>query len=217
MFKKYMERKFSKRETKEFNNWRAFFQGIICNIIGLYMSIFYKIEVHGSDKLYTDKKYLLAANHMTALDPFIIAYGIKKTIAFMAKEELFEKLFSRFIMDICGAFAVNRQKLEVSTIKTAIAIKDSNWILGIFPQGTRDGSGKINKVTRGFVALAKTSKCDILPVSIVGANEKASIFNRGTITIKVGELIPCGDVNETIKNWCESISELSGLEYQPED
>ena len=217
MFKKYMERKFSKRDTKEFNKWRAFTQRVFCNLIGWYTSFFYKIEVEGLEKLKTDKKYLIAANHMTALDPFIIAYGIKKTLAFMAKEELFQTLGSRLVMDVCGAFAVNRQKLEVSTIKTAIAIKNSNWILSIFPQGTRDVSGSINRVNRGFVALAKASKCDILPISIVGAEVKSKGFRQGTIKIKVGDLIQYGEPNETINKWCEAISKLSGLEYKPEE
>ncbi|MBQ2645721.1 1-acyl-sn-glycerol-3-phosphate acyltransferase, partial [bacterium] len=178
---------------------------------------FYKIKIEGLEKLKTDKKYLIAANHMTGLDPFIIAFALKKTMAFMAKEELFKTFWSRFLMDYCGAFSVNRQKLEVSTIKTAIAVNKSDWILGIFPQGTRDNSGKINHVSRGFTALAKASKCDIMPVSIVGMEKKSKWFKQGNLTIKVGDLIPCEDAETTIHKWCETISQLSGLEYQPEE
>jgi len=218
MFKKYMEKKFSKREEKDFNTFRKVFQRLTCLLIGTYIGFFYKIEVEGLEKLNTDKKYLIAANHLSALDPFIIAFALNKTLAFMAKEELFETFFSRVIMDLCGAFAVNRQKLEVSTIKTAIAVsKTKDWRLGIFPQGTRDKSGKINHVSRGFTALAKTSKCDILPVSITGADKKSNGFHQGKIVIKVGELIPYGETEETIQKWCEAVSNLSGLEYKPAD
>ena len=217
MFKKYMEKKFSKRETSEFNTFRTIFQWITCHwFIGTYVKLFYKMEVHGTEKLETDKKYLIAANHMTGLDPFVIAYALNKTMAFMAKEELFATFWSRVLMDFCGAFSVNREKLEVSTIKTAIAVNKSNWILGIFPQGTRDKSGMIHHVSRGFTALAKTSKCDIMPVSIVGMQEGPKGFRKGKLIVKVGELIPYGETEETIQKWCAEMSRLSGLEYQPE-
>ncbi len=218
MFKKYMERKFSKRESKEFNHWRSFFQKIVCHwTLGFYIRFMYKVVVIGREKLNTDKKYLIAANHLSNFDPFILVFAMNRSVAYMAKEELFESFWSRLLMDWCGAFAVNRKKLEVSTIKTAIAVKDSHWKLGIFPQGTRDPSGKINHVTRGFVALAKASKCDILPVSIIGADKKSNGFHQGTITIKIGDFIPTGDVDSTIQKWCEAISDLSGLEYKPEE
>lgn len=216
MFKTYMEKKFSKREVKDFNRFRAIFQKIVCHwTLGAYIRFFYKIEVFGKEKLKQDKKYLIAANHLSGFDPFIIAFALNQSLAFMAKEELFQTFWSRLLMDLCGAFSVNREKLEVSTIKTAIAVNKSSWKLGIFPQGTRDKSGKINHVSRGFVALAKASKCDILPVSIIGADKKSTGFHKGTITIKIGDLIPHGEVDETINKWCETISKLSGLEYKP--
>lgn len=216
MFKKYMNKKFSKREAKEFNKFRAIFQKIVCNwTFGAYIRFFYKVEVFGKEKLKQNKNYLIAANHMSSLDPFIISFALNQSLAFMAKEELFQSFWSRCLMDFCGAFAVNRDKLEVSTIKTAIAVNNSSWKLAIFPQGTRDKSGKINHVSRGFVALAKASKCDILPVSIIGADKKSTGFHKGTITIKIGNLIPYSDVDDTINKWCNTISELSGLEYKP--
>ncbi len=217
MLKRYMERKFSRREAKEFNKFRAIIQNIVCNwLLGLYIRYYYKIEIYGIEKLNREEKYLIAANHISSFDPFIVAIALKQPLAFMAKEELFETFWSRWLMDWCGAFSVNREKLEVSTIKTAMAISGTKWRLGIFPQGTRDKSGRINRVTRGFVALAKASKCAILPVSITGADKKSKGYHKGTITVKIGELIPsCGGVEETIERWCIEISNLSGLEYKP--
>ena len=37
----------------------------------------------------------------------------------------------------------------------------------------------------------------------------------GKITIKIGDLIPCGDFQETMDNWGKAVSALSGLEYIP--
>jgi len=217
MFKKYMEKKFSKRESKEFNRWRAIFQKIVTHwTLGAYIRCRYKVEVFGKENLEKDKKYIIAANHVSGFDPFVLVFALGMPIAFMAKEQLFEHFWSRVLMDWCGAFAVNREKLEVSTIKTALAVKNSSWKLGIFPQGTRDKSSTIKNISRGFVALAKASDCNILPVSIIKTDGvKKGIIHSGKITIKIGNLIPCGDFQETMDNWGKAVSALSGLEYIP--
>lgn len=219
MIKKYMERKFSKRDSKEFNFARAFFQKIVCNwTFGLVMRMKYKFVISGKENLKTDRDYIIAANHLANSDPFMLVYALQIPVAYMAKEELFGTFWSRVLMDFCGAFSVNRDKLEVSTIKTAIAVKKSKWKLGIFPQGTRSKTGNIENLARGFVALAKTSKCDILPVGINGTETKGGFFKKGVITINVGELIPCGDdLNETVDKWGKAVSELSGFPYVVEE
>ncbi len=212
-----MTKKFSKRSSKEFNLWRAFFQRLVCNwTFGLYVRIMYKLEVIGKHNIDKSKPYIVAGNHISAKDPFIVVQALCTPIAFMAKQELFEKFFSRTLMDWCGAFAVNREKLEVSTIKTALAIKDTKWKLGLFPQGTRAVNGKIEKISRGFAALAKTTKTDILPVAIIGADKNVKIPFTGKITVKIGQLIPYSDnIDEMVEKWANAISELSGCEYAP--
>ena len=132
----------------------------------------------------------------------------------MAKEELFEKFFSRTLMDFCGAFAVRRDKVEVSTIKTALNIKNTKWMLGLFPQGTRDSSQKVEKITKGFASFAKATKTGILPVGIIGSDKKPQWPFCSKLTVKIGKLIPYSDdIEDMMTKWCESISELTGKEY----
>ncbi len=212
-----MAKKFSKRASKEFNFWRAFFQRLVCNwTYGLYIRIMYRLEVIGNKNIKKDQTFIVAGNHISAKDPFVMIQALKTPIAYMAKEELFEKFFSRILLDWCGAFAVNREKLEVSTIKTALSIKNTKWKLGLFPQGTRIQSGKIEKVSKGFASLAKATKADILPVAIIGADKNVKIPFTGKIVVKIGELIPYSDnIDEMVEKWCMAIAELTGNEYCP--
>lgn len=209
-----MAKKFSKRTCDEFNCWRALFQKIVCNwTFGLYIRIMYRLEVIGKKNLVKNKSYIVAGNHISAKDPFIMIQALNTPIAYMAKEELFEKFFSRILMDWCGAFAVKREKLEVSTIKTALLIKNTSWKLGLFPQGTRVMDGKIGNISKGFASLAKTTKTDILPVAIIGADKNVKIPFTGKIIVKIGELIPYSDnVDEMVEKWCKAIAELAGIE-----
>ena len=117
--------------------------------------------------------------------------------------------FMTMNMDLLGAFAVNREKLSPSTIKTAHALKKTNWCLGIFPQGTREKDGNISNVSKGFASLAKTLKCDIVPVAITGMTKgERKVFN-GRMKITIGKPIPFNDnVEEMVTVWNNKINEL---------
>ncbi len=209
-------RKYTKRSAKEYNWFRSFFQMFVTFCIyGLYYKIMYRLEVQGQENLPKDKKYILAANHLSAADPFLTIIAVKRPVAYMAKEDLFQSNFlMTLFLDWLGAFAVNRDKLDVSTIKTVLAIKNTDWCLGLFPQGTRVSSGKIEAVSRGFAALAKTTKTDILPVAIIGADKKVKIPFTGKVVLKIGKVIPVSnDINDMVDKWCQSIAEMTEFEY----
>lgn len=213
-------RNFNKRSEKEYNWFRTFCAHFICRFIyGLYYRIWYKMEVQGLENFDKNNSSLvIAANHLSAIDPFLIVSALKHPVAFMAKEQLFQNPFSRLIMNLCGAFAVNREKLEVSTIKTALSIKKTKWALGLFPQGTREISGTITRVQKGFAALAKTMKSNILPVAVINTDKKSWFPFKEKIIIKIGEEIPYSDnVDLMVEQWKEAIIKLTGFEYKPQE
>ncbi len=213
-----MRKNFAKRELREFNKFRSIFQRVLCTgILGSYLRLRYKVEFQGTKKFNKDKRYIVASNHVSNWDPFIICDALRRSsIAFMAKQELFEKMTTRFIMNWCGAFAVNREKVEVSTLKTAISLKDTKWNLGIFPQGTRQRFGDFSGLNKGFATLAKATKTDILPVAIIGSDTKAKFcfMKKNKIVVRVGDVIPFSDnIDEMIEQWTIAMKSLMEPEY----
>ncbi len=206
---------YSKRDEKVYNKFRTFFLWFACSFcFGSYIKLMYDFSVEGKENIPTDERFIVAANHISGKDPFLLPFALDLSIAFMAKEELFEKFFSRKLMDYCGAFAVRRDKVEVSTIKTALSIKNTKWMLGLFPQGTRDSSQRVEKITRGFASFAKATKAGILPVAIIGSDQKPKWPFCGKLTVKIGKMIPYSDdIDDMMKQWCVIISELTGKEY----
>ncbi|GBF23493.1 1-acyl-sn-glycerol-3-phosphate acyltransferase, partial [Candidatus Gastranaerophilus sp. (ex Termes propinquus)] len=84
-----------------------------------------------------------------------------------------------------------------------------NWVLGLFPQGRREVTGNMENINRGFAAIAKSLKCDIVPVGIVGALKKDRGFG-GKITFRIGKPIPYQEnTDEMIKLWSENIAKLT--------
>ena len=214
-----MRDNYSKREPKEYNFARGLFQWITCRVVyGTYYRIACGMKIKGRENVPKDRFFIVASNHVSAIDPFLIVDAIGRNVAYMAKRELFETPVAKFFLDLLGAFSVNREKLSVSTIKTAMGIKKTKWVLGLFPQGTREIDGNLDNISRGFAGLAKTLKCDILPVGIVGAIKKERKPFESHIKINIGKPIPYReDTHEMINIWKEKINELTAGEINGKD
>lgn len=208
---------YARRTAKYFNFWRRVFQNIVCKFwYGIQFKLMYKVKIEGKENIPKDGKYIACGNHLSSLDPFLVCFILPRPVAFMAKKELFEKRFVRWMLDWQGAFAVDREKVEVSTIKTALEVKNTNWVLGLFPQGTRAEKGTIKDLHKGFAGIAKTTKCNILPIGIVGSENKTLCPFKGNITVKIGEAIPYNDnLEEAMTQWALAIQELTGFTYIP--
>lgn len=219
---------FTRRYQSEYNWYRIFSQFYsIWFVCKPFWSLFYKVEVIGRDNIPKDRKIILAANHISYFDPFLVFMSTWKPVAFMAKKELFERSSKNTLkakildnwrigwLDRLGAFAVNREKLEVSTIKTAKdALKTKRWTLGIFPQGGIRKNKKIENINRGFIAIAKMMKVPILPLSISGLEQyNWNPFNRKPVEISIGEPISYElSEEEIINNWANQISSMAKYE-----
>lgn len=201
----------SSREQKFFNKWRRLFQFLVTHVgYMVRLKLVYRLEVQGKENVPKTNDYIIAANHLSTLDPPLISAIMDRPIAYMAKKELFVNPFMRWWLNWLGAFSVDREKLGVSTIKTVLTIKKTDWVLGIFPQGTRQDVGEMSNVTKGFASLAKSTKCDILPVGIIGSQEVKRLPFSGKIIVKIGKLIPyTNEVDDIVAQWKESIQELT--------
>lgn len=214
--KKTEANKFSLREPKFYNIWRRIFLFLVTHFgYMVRFKLVYRLEVRGKENIPKNANYIVASNHLSTLDPPLMAAIMPRGVAFMAKKELFKNIFLRWWLDWLGAFAVDRERVGVSTIKTAKSLKSTNWVLGIFPQGTRQEPGEISNVTKGFASIAKSTKCDILPVGIIGTNEVHRWPFTGKIIVNIGEIIPCSDnVDEMVEKWGNSVEKLTGFKYK---
>ena len=176
----------------------------------------YRLEVIGKENIPKNNDFLIAANHLSTLDPPLICAIMNRGVACMAKKELFKNPFMIWWLNWLGAFAVDRENVSVSTMKTVKAIRKTEWVLGIFPQGTRQLDGEIKNITKGFATIAKSNKCGILPVGITGTEVAKRIPFSGKIVVRIGEVIPYSDnVDEMVAKWGDAIQKLTGFKYIP--
>jgi 1-acyl-sn-glycerol-3-phosphate acyltransferase len=214
-----MLKNYAKREVSDYNWWRALAHYVsIYFVLWPYFKIFYKAKIEGRENIPKNESFIVASNHMSYLDPVIVSTAVQRPVAYMAKKELFEIPVLREVIDFYGAFAVSREKVEISTIKTAKAVVSTKkWIMAMFPQGGREKPGKITRVNPGFAYIAKLTGAKILPVSIVGSHEYNPAPFGGNLVVKIGKPIDVPtNLEETAHLWVSTIAQLSGFEYEIE-
>ena len=206
------------RKASFYNIWRRIFLFLVTHIFYMIrFKLVYRLEVRGKENIPDNNEYIIAANHLSTLDPPLVCGIMDRGVAYMAKKELFDNPFLCWWLNWLGAFAVDREKVSVSTLKTVKTIKSTGWVLGISPQGTRQLDGEIKNVAKGFAAIAKSTKCGILPVGITGTEETKRIPFTGKIVVNIGEVIPySNNIDEMVNAWGKSIEKLTGYKYIPE-
>lgn len=148
----------------------------------------YKIEYVGVENIPEKGGFILASNHVNALDPVGIALGMKnRQLHFMGKKELFENPITKFFLSKLNGFPIVRGGADSEALNYAIRIVKEGYVLGMFPEGTRSKDYKPARAKSGVAVIAKEAKADILPVSIYTSDD----MKRGTkLTIRYGEVIP---------------------------
>ena len=151
-------------------------------------NMLYKVEYVGEENIPENGGFILASNHVNALDPVFIALGMKKRqLHFMGKKELFENPVIKFFLSKLNGFPIVRGGADSEALNYAIRLVKEGYVLGIFPEGTRSKDYKPARAKSGVAVIAKEAKADILPVSIYTSDD----MKKGTkLTIRYGELIP---------------------------
>jgi 1-acyl-sn-glycerol-3-phosphate acyltransferase len=178
---------YSKLEAKDFTWFREFFQAVVVFTLTLKLHWKYSFRVEGRENIppRSEGSFIIAANHTSDLDPPIVSVAFRfRPIAYMAKDELFSTPFKAWFYHQMCTFAVNRKKVEISSIRSAQnVIKAGRYLLGIFPQGTRMQS--VQEIKKGTTFIAKSAKASILPVGIVRKGPEGK-----EIIVRIGTMIP---------------------------
>jgi 1-acyl-sn-glycerol-3-phosphate acyltransferase len=143
--------------------------------------------------------FLLAGNHISHFDPFIISSVVGRKIDWMAMAEFFPLPVLGFLLRAVDAFPADRDRADRTTIRTAIERLKSGRIVGIFPEGgIRDGERSVLEgapLRPGASALAHIAGVPVLPCVIVGsdrlyARKSWLPLRRTRIWIAFGDPIP---------------------------
>ncbi len=146
-------------------------------------------RVEGRENVPRTGPLIIVANHLNLIDPPLLGASIPRSINFMAKQELFEPLMARAIVQAYGAFPVRRGRLDRKALRQALGQLQEGQVVGMFPEGKRSPDNQLQSPQPGTALLAAHSGASILPVGISGSDQMKgvrSILHRPRITVTIG-------------------------------
>ncbi len=137
--------------------------------VQVFFHVYLRMSRIGRDHIPKQGPAIIAANHRSFFDPFVIGTMTRRPMYYVAKRELFEihPLLS-WILTALGAFPVDRGRGDRDTIETAKALLARGEIVLIFPEGTRTRPGPLGSPKRGVGRLALETGAPVIPVAVIG-------------------------------------------------
>lgn len=160
----------------------------------LFCKAKYKIEFIGAENLDRKGGFIIASNHISALDPLFIAMSSNKLFHYIAKKELFENpIMSKAIVHL-NAFPIVRGIGDMDAVNYSIELIRRGEVICIFPEGTRSQDGAPKDAKSGVGYIARATKADVVPVAIC----KKELEKGGTkIILNFGEAIKNSELGFT--------------------
>jgi 1-acyl-sn-glycerol-3-phosphate acyltransferase len=157
-----------------------------------------RIQVTGRENARCANGFLLASNHISHFDPFLIGLTVRRKIDWMTMAEFFRPPALGFFLRSIDAFPAERDRADLKTIRTAIDRLKSGRIVGIFPEGgIRDGARSLLEgapLRPGVATLAQIADVPVVPCVILGTDRFYSKkqwvpFRRTPVWITFGKPI----------------------------
>jgi glycerol-3-phosphate dehydrogenase (NAD(P)+) len=142
--------------------------GIVRGILQPFFHVYFRMSRIGREHIPRTGSVIVAANHRSFLDPFVIGTMARRPIYYVAKQELFRHRLLAWLLNALGAFPVARGASDAEMIATAKAILERGDIVLMFPEGTRIRPGPLGKPRRGVGRLALETGAPVVPIAVIG-------------------------------------------------
>ena len=132
--------------------------------------VFFKLKYHFfSVKYKLEKKpYLILSNHLTTLDPFMLALSFKRPIYYMTSADLFSSKYKGIIEWLVAPIPKNKSVKDIGAIKGCLRVLKEQGTICVFPEGNRSYTGNLCYIDESIAKFVKMMKVDLVLYNICG-------------------------------------------------
>jgi len=134
--------------------------------LGTFLRIMFRPRYLDRDKIPVDGPLIIAANHLSHIDPAFIMTATKRPVSYMSKKEHFDGAIRRLVFKQVGVIPVDRESGALEGMENAVEVLNQGGAIGIFPEGTRSRDGVIGDGKTGVARLAAATGAAVVPVAI---------------------------------------------------
>lgn len=208
------------RDREPFTS-RLLYHAFKWSVVSPLLHTYWRGKILGAEAVPKTGAFLVVSNHASNFDPVLLSCGVGRPVAYMAKEELFRVPVLKNLIELYGAYPINRDRAGSSSIKAALSYLDRGWGVGVFLSGTRTADGRVSNPKPGAALIAAKAQVPVLPVALWGTNNielpDRQLPRSTPITIRIGELLPPppstnkGALSAATEQWAAVINGLHEL------
>ncbi|MFF3557608.1 lysophospholipid acyltransferase family protein [Streptomyces tsukubensis] len=147
-------------------------------LLGPLLRLLFRPRIEGLEHIPEEGAAIVAGNHLSFSDHFLMPAILKRRITFLAKAEYFTgpglkgRLTAAFFRS-AGQIPVDRSGQDAgrAAIREGLGVLSKGELLGIYPEGTRSHDGRLYKGKVGVAVMALRAGVPVIPCAMVGTFE----------------------------------------------
>ncbi|MFD9357324.1 lysophospholipid acyltransferase family protein [Streptomyces sp. NPDC060031] len=147
-------------------------------LLGPLLRLLFRPRIEGLENIPSEGAAIVAGNHLSFSDHFLMPAILKRRITFLAKAEYFTgpgvkgRLTAAFFRS-AGQIPVDRSGKDAgqAALREGLGVLSRGELLGIYPEGTRSHDGRLYKGKVGVAAMALGAGVPVVPCAMVGTFE----------------------------------------------
>ncbi|MFE2046109.1 lysophospholipid acyltransferase family protein [Streptomyces sp. NPDC059477] len=167
-------------------------------VLGPLLRLVFRPRIEGLAHVPATGAAIVAGNHLSFSDHFLMPAVLKRRITFLAKAEYFTgpgirgRLVAAFFRS-AGQIPVDRSGKDAgqAAIREGLGVLRKGELLGIYPEGTRSHDGRLYKGKVGVAVMALRAQVPVVPCAMIGTFEAQPpgkiVPNVHPVTIRFGE------------------------------
>lgn len=167
-------------DSRLYRTLQAFVPGPVIRLLPM--------EIVGEHHLPRHGPVVLASNHLSNLDPFILGVASPRQIHFMAKAEIWKVPLVGRLVETLGSFPVHRGEADREAVRRGLDVLQAGAVLGIFPEGHRQPEGHLGQAQPGVALFSLRPGVKTVPVAVVGTSRIMQGWRptRAKVTVTFG-------------------------------
>lgn len=149
------------------------FYAFMSRVVAPILRMIFRPQVEGVENVPTSGPLIVASNHLSFIDSFIIPLVLPRKVTYLAKADYFERpglkgRFFRWFMTNLGHVPIQRgaQRAAMGALEQGVEILSSGVAFAIYPEGTRSPDGRLYRGRTGTGWLVLASGAKVLPVGL---------------------------------------------------
>ncbi|ACY95792.1 MULTISPECIES: lysophospholipid acyltransferase family protein [Thermomonospora] len=149
------------------------FYTFMSRVVAPILRLLFRPKVEGLENVPAYGPLIIASNHLSFIDSFIIPLSIPRPVTYIAKAEYFEQpglkgRFIRWFLTTLGHMPIQRgaRRAAMGALEQALKVLENGGAFAIYPEGTRSRDGRLYRGRTGTGWLVLASGARVLPIGL---------------------------------------------------